>query len=135
MTVCVVWQLGEVWTELMDELTTEQIRPVTPDREALEAVSRTINDRAEHVCLVQKELLEAQHQQNILDEQEHYAEVRVQASEWYEYQQVLGPYLHAIQCIRFDVVVLRRFARITDRRRRRLKTSTTSCRERLTTRC
>ena len=75
-TMCLALQLGEVWTEVMQELETEQIRPVTPDREALEAVTRTIHDRAEHVCQVQKELLEAQHQQNVLDEQEHYAEVR-----------------------------------------------------------
>lgn len=59
----------------MEELEVENLRPVTPDREALEAVTRTIHDRAEHVCQVQKELLETQHQQDVIEEQEHYAEV------------------------------------------------------------
>ena len=60
---------------MISELDEEGVRPVTPDAEAIEAISRTITDRAEHVMQVQKEILEAQHQQNILDEQEFYAEV------------------------------------------------------------
>ena len=75
MLFCVL-QLGEVWTEVIDELQGEGVRPVTPDREALEAVARTVVDRAGHVSQVQRELLEAQNQQNMIDEQEHYAEVR-----------------------------------------------------------
>ena len=67
--------MGEVWSEVIDELEQEGVRPVTPDREALEAVGRTVHDRAGHVSQVQKELLEAQNQQNLIDEQEHYAEV------------------------------------------------------------
>jgi len=70
------FKLGEVWTEMMSELEQEDIRPITPDREALEAISRTVDDRADHVLQVQKELLEAQNQQDLIDEQEHYAEIR-----------------------------------------------------------
>ena len=71
----VLFQLGEVWTEVMCELDQEGVRPVTPDREALEAISRTVQDRASHVVEVQQELLDAQTQQDLIEEQEHYAEV------------------------------------------------------------
>jgi len=68
-------QSGEVWTEVMSELQVENVRPVTPDREALEAISTAINIRAEQVMQVQHELLEAQKQQDLMDEQEFYAQV------------------------------------------------------------
>ena len=60
----------------MKELNEESVRPVSPDREALEAISRTVVDRANHVHSVQKELLDAQNQQDLLEEQEFYAQVR-----------------------------------------------------------
>lgn len=75
---CVVsyrMQSGEVWTEVMSELQEENVRPVTPDRDALEAISAAINIRAEQVIQVQQELLEAQKQQDLTDEQEFYAQV------------------------------------------------------------
>ena len=75
IAVYICLQLGEVWTEVIAELEQEELRPVTPDREALEAISRTVEDRAQHVVEVQKELLHAQGQQNLIEEQEFYAEV------------------------------------------------------------
>ena len=59
----------------MSELEVENVRPVTPDREILEAVTIAINIRAEQVVQVQHELLEAQKQQDLLDEQEFFAQV------------------------------------------------------------
>lgn len=53
----------------------ENVRPVTPDAEAMEAISRAIEERAQIVAATQAELLEAQRNQDILDEQEFYAEV------------------------------------------------------------
>jgi LEA14-like dessication related protein len=44
--------------------------------EAIEAISRGIEERAQIVCGTQIELLEAQQNQDVLDEQEFYAEVR-----------------------------------------------------------
>ena len=83
ITINLFWiQLGEVWTEVVTELEQEGVRPISPDSEALEAISRTITDRAEHVLQVQKELLDAQQQQDALDEQEFYAEARCH-SLWY----------------------------------------------------
>ena len=72
---CVDVQAGEVWTEVMSELQVENVRPVTPDREALEAISMAINIRAEQVIQVQQELLDAQKQQDLMEEQEFYAQV------------------------------------------------------------
>ena len=68
-------QAGEVWKEVMSELDVENVRPVTPDRETLEAISTAVNIRGEQVAQVQQELLEAQKQQDLLDEQEFFAQV------------------------------------------------------------
>ena len=68
-------QAGEVWTEVMSELQVENVRPVTPDREALEAISTAVKMRAEQVKQVQQELLDAQKQQDLMEEQEFYAQV------------------------------------------------------------
>ncbi|XP_046371006.1 cilia- and flagella-associated protein 69-like [Haliotis rufescens] len=67
---------GEVWTEIITELETERMRPVTPDLEAIEAISRAVEERAAIVASTQVELLEAQKNQDVLDEQEFYAEIR-----------------------------------------------------------
>jgi len=61
----------------MSELQVENVRPVTPDRDALEAISTAINIRGEQVMQVQHELLEAQKQQDLMDEQEFYAQVSI----------------------------------------------------------
>ena len=68
-------QAGEVWTEVMSELQVENVRPVTPDHEALEAISTAVKMRAEQVKQVQQELLDAQKQQDLMEEQEFYAQV------------------------------------------------------------
>lgn len=70
------FKMGEVWTEVLSELEQEQIRPTTPDMEAVEAISRAIENRAEIVAGTQVELLEAQQSQDTLNEQEFYAEIR-----------------------------------------------------------
>lgn len=68
--------MGEVWNEVITELNTEQLRPVTPDMEAIEAISRAIEERVHIVAGTQHELLEAQNNQDALDEQEFYSEVQ-----------------------------------------------------------
>ena len=64
-----------MWTEVIAELNEEQIRPISPDREALEAISTAIHIRTEQIVEVQKELVEAMNQQDLIDEQEYFAEV------------------------------------------------------------
>lgn len=70
------FKMGEVWNEVIAELSEEQVRPVTPDLEAIEAISRAIEERVHIVSGTQQELLEAQQNQDVLDEQEFYAEIR-----------------------------------------------------------
>ncbi|XP_060581085.1 cilia- and flagella-associated protein 69-like [Ruditapes philippinarum] len=70
------FKMGEVWTEILSELDQEKVRPTTPDMEAVEAISRAIENRAEIVAGTQQELLEAQQSQDVLNEQEFYAEIR-----------------------------------------------------------
>ncbi|CAH1788088.1 unnamed protein product [Owenia fusiformis] len=70
------FKVGEVWSEVIQELEVENIRPVTPDREALETITRVVDEDAIAVSLTQKQLLHAKGQQDLLDEQEFYAEIR-----------------------------------------------------------
>jgi len=69
-------QLGEVWYEIASELPAEGVRPTTPDREAVEAMTRAALERAKGVAMLQAELLEAEAQQNLHDEKQFYAEVK-----------------------------------------------------------
>ena len=66
-----------MWTEVISELEMENVRPITPDGEALAAISTAIQIRAEQVVLVQQELLDAQKQQDVQDEQECYSQVKL----------------------------------------------------------
>ena len=68
-------QVGEVWKEIGDELRCENVRPVTPDAEAMETISRASVERAKGVSALQSELLDAENQQNTQDEKQLYAEV------------------------------------------------------------
>ncbi|KAH9499307.1 Cilia- and flagella-associated protein 69 [Bulinus truncatus] len=70
------FKMGEVWSETISELISENVRPVTPDQEAIEAISRAIEERALIVATTQKELIDAQKNQNILDEQDFYTQIR-----------------------------------------------------------
>jgi len=70
------FKMGEVWSETVAELEAENVRPVTPDQEAVEAVTRAVEERAAIVATTQTELLHAQKNQDILDEQEFYADIR-----------------------------------------------------------
>ncbi|KAI8777748.1 cilia- and flagella-associated protein 69 isoform X1 [Biomphalaria glabrata] len=70
------FKMGEVWSETIGELQLENVRPVTPDQEAMEAISRAIEERAVIVAATQQELIEAQKNQDVIDEQEFYAQMR-----------------------------------------------------------
>ncbi|KAF6022274.1 CFAP69 [Bugula neritina] len=69
-------KMGEVWLEMMGELEIEQIRPVSPDQEALETMTRAITEDSKSVFLIQHDLLKAQNDQDLTDEKEFYAEIR-----------------------------------------------------------
>lgn len=73
--------MGEVWTEIHLELEQEGIRPVSPDLEALEWIGRSVEEGSMQVARTQSELFEAQEQQDVDEEQEHYAEVKREKKE------------------------------------------------------
>lgn len=53
------------------------MKPISADLEAIEAISKAMIERAQLVRLTQVELLEAENNQDMLNEQELYAEVRL----------------------------------------------------------
>ena len=69
-----------MWQEIASELMSEGLRPVSPDMEALETISRAAVERAKGVAMLQSELLEAEEQQNLHDEKQFYAEVNAESS-------------------------------------------------------
>jgi len=69
-------KVGEVWSEVMTELNGENVRPTTPDCEALEAISSAIQIRTGQIISAQRQLEEAEHQQDLEDEQNYYAQIR-----------------------------------------------------------
>ncbi|XP_070566690.1 cilia- and flagella-associated protein 69-like [Ptychodera flava] len=70
------FKLGEVWREVISELEQERVRPITPDQEALETISRAFDEKVAVVAETQVELLEGQKQKDLDDEQEVYTEIR-----------------------------------------------------------
>uniref|UniRef100_A0A0B7A2W0 Cilia- and flagella-associated protein 69 ARM repeats domain-containing protein n=1 Tax=Arion vulgaris TaxID=1028688 RepID=A0A0B7A2W0_9EUPU len=69
-------KMGEVWEEIIGELGEENVKPVSADLEAIEALTRAILERSQIVMTTQVELLESKNNQDMLDEQEFYAEIR-----------------------------------------------------------
>ncbi|XP_072179845.1 cilia- and flagella-associated protein 69-like [Diadema setosum] len=67
---------GEIWNEIASELDQENVRPVTPDKELLELLGRSSQELAESITEEQNDLLDAQRQQALLEEQELYSEIK-----------------------------------------------------------
>ena len=68
-------KMGEVWKEVKNELGYNGVRPITPDQEAIETIERATLERARGVAVLQRELLGAEKQQDLIDEKELYVEV------------------------------------------------------------
>ncbi|XP_071416723.1 cilia- and flagella-associated protein 69 isoform X2 [Pithys albifrons albifrons] len=69
------FKVGEVWSEICAELE-EEFRPVTPDEEALKALSKVSEDTARAVNVLQTELLETQLHQEIQEEKKIYKKIQ-----------------------------------------------------------
>ncbi|XP_071803414.1 cilia- and flagella-associated protein 69-like [Asterias amurensis] len=81
VTLCIIekyldFKQGEVWKEITSELEQEGVRPVTPDQEALSIINKATEELAINVADTQVDFLESQQQQDLLEEQEMYAEIR-----------------------------------------------------------
>ncbi|NXG04835.1 CFA69 protein, partial [Sakesphorus luctuosus] len=69
------FKVGEVWSEICAELE-EEFRPVTPDEEALKAISKVSEDTGREVNVLQTELLETQLHQEIQEEKKTYKKIQ-----------------------------------------------------------
>jgi len=69
-------KMGEVWKEVKNELGYNGVRPITPDQEAIETIERATLERARGVAVLQRELLGAEKQQDLIDEKELYVELK-----------------------------------------------------------
>ncbi|XP_075683735.1 cilia- and flagella-associated protein 69 isoform X2 [Rhinoderma darwinii] len=71
------FKVGEVWSEISLELNSENIRPVTSDQEALDVIERAAENISKLVATHQTEMIENHQQMELLEEQQKYAEIKV----------------------------------------------------------
>lgn len=69
-------KVGEVWKEIADEIVMEGVKPIGTDEEALDTIQRATVERARGVAVLQRELLEAERQQHLIDEKDVYVELK-----------------------------------------------------------
>nr|CAB3227189.1 uncharacterized protein C7orf63 [Phallusia mammillata] len=99
------FKLGEVWSEISNELPVEGVRPTTPDQEAMDTITRAIVERGKGVSMLQAELLEAESQQDLHDEKQFYVEVKENHKQreksiesWNDYVKRTSNYRHLVNC-------------------------------------
>ncbi|NXM10572.1 CFA69 protein, partial [Ploceus nigricollis] len=69
------FKIGEVWSEISAEIK-EEFRPVTPDERTLKLISDASEGTGRTVVVLQTEVLERQHHQEIQDEKKTYKEMQ-----------------------------------------------------------
>uniref|UniRef100_A0A6Q2XL57 Cilia- and flagella-associated protein 69 ARM repeats domain-containing protein n=1 Tax=Esox lucius TaxID=8010 RepID=A0A6Q2XL57_ESOLU len=69
------FKVGEVWDEITRELSQEEVRPVTPDKEALGAIAKLTEDTARRVIAEQSSMLEEQEKEDANEEKHMYTEI------------------------------------------------------------
>ncbi|KAJ7389807.1 hypothetical protein OS493_028775 [Desmophyllum pertusum] len=70
------FKMLEVWHEIKVELEQENIRPVSPDTDSMMEITRILNDRASGVAAAQNQLLQAQRNQELIEEEEYYESIK-----------------------------------------------------------
>lgn len=73
-------KVGEIWSEIYAELKKENIKPVTPDHEALQVIMEAFENVGKMVISRQTEMLESQQYQELQEEEESYAKVSKEAA-------------------------------------------------------
>ncbi|KAM6958962.1 cilia- and flagella-associated protein 69 [Aplochiton taeniatus] len=73
------FKMGEVWSEISRELALEGVRPITPDKEALDTIVKLSEATAQRVIAEQSSMLEQQEKENINQEKLLYTEI---SSNW-----------------------------------------------------
>uniref|UniRef100_A0A8C0V2R7 Cilia and flagella associated protein 69 n=1 Tax=Cyanistes caeruleus TaxID=156563 RepID=A0A8C0V2R7_CYACU len=69
------FKIGEVWSEIRKELK-EEFRPVTPDMTILKFTSEASETTGERVAVLQNEILQRQHHDEIQEEKKTYKEIK-----------------------------------------------------------
>ncbi|EDO44742.1 predicted protein [Nematostella vectensis] len=70
------FKMGEVWQEIKVELEQENIRPVTPDAECLNEITKLLDERANDVAAAQVQLMQTQKNQDLIEEEEQYEMIK-----------------------------------------------------------
>ncbi|XP_068670684.1 cilia- and flagella-associated protein 69-like [Montipora foliosa] len=70
------FKMLEVWNEIKVELEQENIRPVSPDSDSMSEITKILNDKATAVSETQNQLLQAQCNQDLIEEEEYYESIK-----------------------------------------------------------
>lgn len=68
-------QTGEVWQEINGELSSEGVRPISPDQEALNNIIIIMEDTARRVRSEQNSIMERHEKEELSQEEDMYREV------------------------------------------------------------
>ncbi|XP_059205923.1 cilia- and flagella-associated protein 69-like isoform X2 [Centropristis striata] len=70
------FKVGEVWDEISRELSSDGVRPISPDQEALSTICKIPEDTARRVAAEQNSILELQEKEDIGEEELMYTEIK-----------------------------------------------------------
>lgn len=68
-------QTGEVWQEVNRELSSEGVRPISPDQKALNDIINIMEDTTRRVTSEQNSIMEQQEKEELSQEENMYTEV------------------------------------------------------------
>ncbi|XP_066210269.1 cilia- and flagella-associated protein 69 isoform X1 [Saccopteryx leptura] len=82
VTLCVIhryldFKVGEIWNEISEEIKLEKLKPVTADKNVLEAITTASENIGKMVASLQREMIENQARQDVQNEQKVYAKIQV----------------------------------------------------------
>ena len=70
-----IGQLGEVYFEILEEFRSEGFYLTSTEEVAFDTIMRVYQEKSRGVALLQRQLIEAERQQNLFDERKVYVEV------------------------------------------------------------
>ncbi|KAF7651997.1 hypothetical protein LDENG_00102730 [Lucifuga dentata] len=70
------FKVGEVWEEIIRELSLDGVRPITPDQEALDTICKMAEDTARQIAAEQGSILQQQQKEDISEENHMYTEIK-----------------------------------------------------------
>ncbi|XP_060916476.1 cilia- and flagella-associated protein 69-like [Labrus mixtus] len=70
------FKVGEVWDEISRELSSEGVRPISPDEEALSTICKIAEDTARRVVAEQNSILEQRRKEEVSEEELVYSEIK-----------------------------------------------------------